>query len=164
MSPILISTAWVHTGYDWKNAKESSKLEDVRETDLGFIFRFMSRSQRISQTQSTICPQVTLVQLQSSLTYPNPTYPDYSLIQTHVWFIYKESDSLIQIHVFRYPECQFGNEWISEGPLYMYLQSLYFKWILWAGYFFVYKGKETLLSQSKDLNTLPAFKGNFSIL
>ena len=40
--------------------------------------------------------QVSVFVIQWSLTYPDPTYPDYSLIWTHVWepnmIIYIESD------------------------------------------------------------------------
>ena len=49
--------------------------------------------------------------IQSSLTYPDPTYQDYSLIRTSVWepfmIIYVEYVSLIRI--FSYPDSQLEN-------------------------------------------------------
>ena len=57
--------------------------------------------------------------IQWSLTDPDPTYTDYSLIRTHVWepimIIYRENGSFIQ--KFSHPDSQIGNRGvrISEG-------------------------------------------------
>ena len=64
-----------------------------------------------------------ILTVQWSVTYPDPTFPDYSLIWTQVWepiiVMYRESDSLIQ--KFSYPDSHLGNRgvWISQCPLYI---------------------------------------------
>ena len=64
--------------------------------------------------------------IQWSITYPNPTYPDYSLIRSYVWepilIIYRESDSFMRIFSYLDSQLWNGGVWTSEGPLYWYLQ------------------------------------------
>ena len=55
--------------------------------------------------------------------YPDPTYPDYSLIRTPVWkpimivYMYMESNSLIQIFSYLDSQIGSGGVQISEGSL-----------------------------------------------